>query len=154
MEFLLGGIKFLPLLFSILGFLVSYFFYVVAQNLVTKFFVYSMSFFHPLYVFFNQKWLFDIFYNLRCIVSFVNVCYNFFFKTIDRGFVELLGPLGLSRVFYKLSRSLSIFQTGFLYHYVFFTIFSIIALIVFHSLFFIPFHYVLLVLIFLFCSLF
>lgn len=43
----------------------------------------------------------------------------FTFKTIDRGLVEVYGPLGLVRFFNILMQKFSNLQTGYIHHYVF-----------------------------------
>jgi hypothetical protein len=44
--------------------------------------------------------------------------FNIFFLKIDRGFLELLGPLGFTRLLYNLSLIyINIFQNGYLKYY-------------------------------------
>jgi len=48
------------------------------------------------------------------------------FKTFDRGFIELLGPYGISNSFLTISRKLQIIQTGQLTHYTFLIFFGLL----------------------------
>lgn len=45
--------------------------------------------------------------------------YNLFVKSIDKGFLEFLGPLGLVYFFKNASFRASSFQSGLIYHYAF-----------------------------------
>jgi hypothetical protein len=45
--------------------------------------------------------------------------YNYSFKTLDRGVVEIFGPYGLTLLVGTLSREISRLQSGFIYHYAF-----------------------------------
>lgn len=51
--------------------------------------------------------------------NFLSLCYLLTFKVIDRGLVEVFGPLSLVRWVSKSSSVFSFFQTGFLYNYIF-----------------------------------
>jgi NADH-ubiquinone oxidoreductase chain 5 len=61
--------------------------------------------------------------------------YNISFKLIDRGLLEYVGPIGLINFIGKLSKKISFFQSGFIYHY---ALTMIIGLTSFIFLFFIP----------------
>ena len=54
--------------------------------------------------------------------------YNVFFKLLDKGFVELFGPKGLTNVIYILSLNLRKQQTGYIYQYICIMNLSIILL--------------------------
>gem|GEM_PF-2769849 len=57
------------------------------------------------------------------IVSFLlNFGYNISFKNIDRGFIELLGPYGISKIINNLSFKSTRIQTGQITHYTFFVV--------------------------------
>jgi NADH-ubiquinone oxidoreductase chain 5 len=45
--------------------------------------------------------------------------YHISFKLIDRGVIELVGPLGITRGLSQLTKKISQFQSGLIYHYVF-----------------------------------
>ena len=79
-----------------------------------------MSFFgRKLYNFLNKKWFFDKIYAEFIVQSFLTFSYHISYKIIDRGIIEVLGPMGLSNLVSKKAHSLHKLQTGFLYHYAF-----------------------------------
>jgi len=49
-----------------------------------------------------------------------NYFYTIFFLIIDRGLLEIMGPTGLTVFFNKTFNKISLFSTGFLYHYAFY----------------------------------
>jgi len=46
--------------------------------------------------------------------------YTITYKIVDRGIIEVFGPMGLSSVITKKALYLSNLRTGYLYHYTFF----------------------------------
>jgi hypothetical protein len=50
---------------------------------------------------------------------FFTVSYTITYKTIDRGIIEIFGPMGLSAIMTKKALFISKLQTGYLYHYTF-----------------------------------
>lgn len=50
--------------------------------------------------YFNRRFFFDTFYNYFVSLPLLLLSYHFAYKTLDRGYLEALGPLGLLRVFY------------------------------------------------------
>jgi NADH-ubiquinone oxidoreductase chain 5 len=131
-EFLTYHIKLIPLIFSMLG---IYFANKIYSN---KFNINSLNWFKNIYYFysfFSKKWYFDniyFYYIIRIILGFG---YNISFKLIDRGLLEYVGPIGLINFIGKLSKKISFFQSGFIYHY---ALTMIIGLTSFIFLFFIP----------------
>ena len=69
------------------------------------------------YNFLNKKWFFDKIYTEYIIQVLLNFSYRVSYKIIDRGIIEVLGPMGLSRIIYKQAFSINNMQTGYLYHY-------------------------------------
>lgn len=64
--------------------------------------------------------------------GFISVAYTVFVKSIDKGILEFLGPLGLMNFFRSASSKLSRFQSGLIYHYAFvFLIGLVVALSLF-----------------------
>jgi hypothetical protein len=47
------------------------------------------------------------------------------FKLIDRGLLEILGPLGFVRFFSNIIKKISQLQSGLIYHYIFMMILGI-----------------------------
>ena len=75
-----------------------------------------------LYTLLNSKYYFDVIYNNYVIKSGIKLGYNIS-KQIDRGAIELLGPHGISKVLYSLSKNISSLDTGIITTYaLYFTI--------------------------------
>ena len=51
------------------------------------------------------------------------------FRLLDKGFIELIGPLGLTEKLNALSKIVSSFQTGLIYHYTFIILIGVITYI-------------------------
>lgn len=120
-EFMPFPIKLLPLYFSFLG----SFFIIYNNYLLLNFNYYKiMLIFKNYYIFLIKKWYFDIIYNKFIILNVLSLGF-FTFKTIDRGIVEIYGPLGLVKLFNILMQKFNNLQTGFIHHYVFVMVNSI-----------------------------
>lgn len=95
-EFLPTSIKLLPVFFSMFGAFLSFFLYnlffaglcIIQQKSIIKNF----------YIFFNKKWFFDQVYYSFLTKKVLVFGYEISFKLIDRGFIELFGPLGIVRI--------------------------------------------------------
>jgi NADH-ubiquinone oxidoreductase chain 5 len=124
-EFLDYYFKLIPLVFSIFGMVTSLLIYFIFYN--STLLIVTNDLLRSLYFFFVKKWYFDLIYNNIFVFNFLSLCYNLTFKTIDRGLVEVFGPLSLVRLIGKSSAILSFFQTGFLYNYIFIVLLGIIV---------------------------
>jgi len=97
--------KLLPFFFTICGVLISLFFYISSSLIYTHFkFITNKSipFSYEIQNFFNKKWFFDRIYNEFLNLSVFQLSYNQLYFRIDKGFIEFLGPYGLSSlVYYK-----------------------------------------------------
>ena len=122
-EFLPFYIKLIPVIFSITGGLVSYIFYQWIQNYINLNTLYKN--YYSIYHFLSKKWYFDEFYNRIISKSILHFSYHISFKTLDRGVIELIGPLGIVYLIKKLSLNISKAQTGLIYHYIFVMILGI-----------------------------
>lgn len=78
-----------------------------------------LRFFKNFYLFLNKKWYFDFFYNNVVARGALYFGYDIVYKTLDRGFIEILGPLSSVRLLSFLSRDFHKYQTGNLLDYVF-----------------------------------
>lgn len=126
-EFLPILIKLIPVLFSLSGaFLAILLNYNYAIFLV---YLKKSKIGNFLYSFFNQKWFFEKLYNLYFIKPMFHFSYIIPFRLLDKGFIELYGPQGLTIKLNNLSKSLSSFQTGLIYHYTFIILVGIIVYI-------------------------
>lgn len=137
-EFLPLSIKNIPLVLSFLGI-----FFAINLNKLVKIF-YQEIFFncnykyfkleYPQYIvnyiwFFNHKWYFDFIYNYYIGYSIWQYSYQYFYKLVDKGFIEIIGPYGLSALFYKLSFILGRKSLGYIYHLNCFLIISLVILL-------------------------
>ena len=144
-EFLPIFSKWIPFFFTLGGFLVASF-----LNLSGVQVIYYIKNFNFLFFIVNKKWFFDFFYNKFIVYSILNFGYTISYKNIDRGFLELIGPVGLTSIIKKSFSILNSLHTGQLTHYLFF-IFS--SFFLFSSMLFISNYYLFLIIIF-FISLF
>lgn len=117
----------MPLFFSFFGCLLSFVIY--RFSFFTLILVDRFSSLNWLYSFFNRKWYFDNVYNDFLMNSVVKSGYSVFVKSIDKGLLEFLGPLGLSFFFKDLSLKISNFQTGLVYHYAFMLLVGLLSLL-------------------------
>ena len=116
-EYIPQSIKFIPLIFSVLGAAIAYQINLSATGLQTTYFVKTSTLGRALYTFLNKRWLFDKVYNDFFVQKALSFGYEVSFKTLDKGIIEILGPYGISQTFQKLSRQMSKIQSGFVYHY-------------------------------------
>lgn len=116
-EFLPFYIKLIPFVFSLAG----------VGTAIALYNIYEIKFItlnsyknlYYFYSFFSKKWYFDVIYNYFIVHKILYFGYNISFKLIDRGFIELLGPLGITRLIAIISKQISSLQTGLIYHYAF-----------------------------------
>ena len=119
-EYIPQSIKFIPLIFSVLGAVIAY-----QVNLTFRGWAFGLTTYdlktslygRSLYTFLNKRWLFDKVYNDFVVQKALSFGYEVSFKTLDKGIIEILGPYGISQTFQKLSRQMSKIQSGFVYHY-------------------------------------
>jgi len=72
----------------------------------------------PLYSISKNKWYVDELYNIIFVISFFRIA-NFFWKKGDEKTIDGLGPNGISWLISKSSLYISMFQSGYLFHYAF-----------------------------------
>lgn len=113
-EFIPHFYKLLPVILSILGALCSFMLYVYGNTLLFKF---KFSFFgKKIYNFLNKKWFFDKVYNEFIAQSLFKFGYNVSYKIIDRGIIEMFGPMGLANAISNKAVFITKLQTNYLYH--------------------------------------
>nr|YP_011017768.1 NADH dehydrogenase subunit 5 [Polysiphonia morrowii]WQF69614.1 NADH dehydrogenase subunit 5 [Polysiphonia morrowii] len=122
-EFLETSLKWIPFFCTFLGFLIA-----TCLNLINVRFLNFLKTFHFLFFILNKKWYFDFLYNKILVYPLLNFGYLISYKNLDRGFIELIGPVGTSSIIKKSSIFLNRLQTGQLVHYIFY-IFSGLFLI-------------------------
>ena len=72
----------------------------------------------PLYSLSKNKWYVDELYHKVFVLTFFKLA-NFFWKRGDEKTIDALGPNGISWVISKSSSYVSLFQSGYLFHYAF-----------------------------------
>ena len=116
-EFIPHIYKILPVILSLLGASSSFFLYFLGSKLLVQLKM-SVSG-KKIYSFFNKKWFFDKIYNEYISQFFFTISYTVTYKIIDRGVIEIFGPIGLSSFITQKALYISKLQTGYLYHYTF-----------------------------------
>jgi len=114
-EFINQSMKLLPVIVSCIGSLLSFLLYTFSDKLLFQLKVSFLG--RKLYNFLNKKWFFDKVYNEYLTQVLLKFGYRVSYKIIDRGIIEILGPLGLSNVISAKSSFLYKLQSGFIYHY-------------------------------------
>jgi NADH-ubiquinone oxidoreductase chain 5 len=128
-EFLSPFIKIIPIIFSFFGaFFAIYLNYLFIYNLYA---FKTSTIGYYIYSFFSKKWYFDLIYNTFIVHNILKFGYNITFKALDRGLIELVGPLGIVRVVKEVIKKNSMFHSGFIYHYTFIIICGITLLLAF-----------------------
>ena len=77
---------------------------------------------------------FDNIYNTYIVNNILYFGYHISFKLVDRGILELFGPLGITRGLSVLTKKTSNLQSGLIYHYVFMMILGITFFILLFTL--------------------
>jgi len=125
-EWLPVTIKWLPFFISLSGILLA-----TLLNVFPIWF-YSICQYNKIIIFLgfilNKKWYLDKLNNSLIVKPLMNFGYFISFKNIDRGFVELAFPTGLSRVIPKWSKIIADLQSGQITHYIFFIVAGLLFL--------------------------
>ena len=90
--------------------------------------------FQPIYNLFFNKWYFDELYNYIFTKNFF-ILGNIFWKNGDTKLIDRLGPNGVSKVVNYASKTLSVLQSGYLYHYAFIMLFGLVLILTWFVLF-------------------
>jgi NADH-ubiquinone oxidoreductase chain 5 len=86
-----------------------------------------------IYTYLNNKWNFDQIYNAYIARPLLYVGNNITYKVLDRGWIEIIGPYGISKSLILITRNLSSLQSGALYNYAFTVFLSAILYLTFIS---------------------
>ena len=86
--------------------------------------------------FLTKKWYFDIVYNILSRI-FLKFIFNYLFFKGDRGFLELIGPLGITRLISKLKTIFIKYENNNLFQYFIILVISFLSCIIICILFFI-----------------
>lgn len=131
-EFVSFKVKLIPLIFSMSGVFLAIFIYSNTKRLINLNFYKKIYY---IYSFFSKKWYFDNIYVQYIVNTIFFFGYRISFKMVDRGFLELVGPLGIVKIISFISKKLSNLQSGYIYHY---ALTIILSLFFFMLLFVLP----------------
>lgn len=121
------GIKLLPLFGVILGATSFFVMYALFPMILVNMKLNSLG--RTLYRFFNQKFFFDNIYN-NFIITPALISGYIFHKLLDKGALELIGPLGLQQAFTNMSKKLVSLDTYSIPHVALYIIVNLCVLIV------------------------
>nr|WDA66139.1 NADH dehydrogenase subunit 5 [Phymatolithon calcareum] len=122
-EFLPIFVKWLPFILSLLGILLASILNILNYNHFK--FLKTQPTFYFLSFLISKKWYVDVLYNRCFIQPILKFGYLVSFKVLDRGFIELVGPYGLSRLVFIYSKKFVNLQTGQITHYLFFMVLGV-----------------------------
>lgn len=114
-EYIPQAQKMIPLVFTLAGALVAY-----AATFYWSRAIYAFkmtSFGRSLYTMASRRWFFDQVYNQFFAQKALDFGYHISWKTLDKGWFEVLGPYGIIHTFPKWSRRLGTLQSGLIPHY-------------------------------------
>jgi NADH-ubiquinone oxidoreductase chain 5 len=114
-EFINQIYKLLPVILSLTGASLAFGFYTFGANFLFKLKISKVG--KNFYNFLNKKWFFDKIINEHITQNFLKFGYRICYKIIDRGIIEVLGPLGLTKIILRKSKYLYYFQSGHIFHY-------------------------------------
>jgi NADH-ubiquinone oxidoreductase chain 5 len=113
-EFIDHIYKVLPVILSICGASSSFLLYTFGSKIIFQLKI--STFGKKIYNFLNKKWFFDKVYNEYISQFFFKFGYNVSYKIIDRGIIEMFGPMGLSQAISGKAFYVKKLQTNYLYH--------------------------------------
>lgn len=145
-EFLYTFFKLLPVLLSFFGLFSAFYLYFFKFKFLYNLKMSKYGLY--LYNFLNRKWYFDKLYYEFINQYILKIGYNFTYKHIDKGLIEMCGPYGFINIFSFLSQQIIAIQTGYIYHYSLMILISAILLIniIFLSLFIMSFQFIIILL--------
>ena len=126
-EFLPFYIKLIPVIFSLSGGISAFILYLLFKTSFNS--LLSWNYLQFIYHFLNKKWYIDNIYNKIIVKNILDFSYHISFKKIDRGLIEIVGPLGLVRFLQALILKIKTFQTGLIYNYAFLMLLGIICIL-------------------------
>jgi proton-translocating NADH-quinone oxidoreductase chain L len=150
-EFLPTFIKLLPVIFSFSGLFSAFYLYFFKFKFLYELKTSNLGLYF--YNFLNRKWYFDKIYYEFINQYMLKIGYNYSYKMIDKGLIEMFGPYGFVTIFSFLSQQFILLQTGYVYHYSLLILISTILSIsiLFFSLI-LPFNFTIIFLLFLIFS--
>jgi NADH-ubiquinone oxidoreductase chain 5 len=85
--------------------------------------------FYEIYKFLIHKWYFDFIQNDLIGHGVLYSSYHILFKILDKGFVELLGPAGITSTLFKMAGLVKKMQAGYIYEYTCCILFFVILML-------------------------
>nr|YP_009476712.1 NADH dehydrogenase subunit 5 [Proteomonas sulcata]AVM81205.1 NADH dehydrogenase subunit 5 [Proteomonas sulcata] len=114
-EFIPTSIKWLPVIFSLLGAILSIFLYHNCKQILYN--LTSISLFRYIYAFLNRRWLFDRLQNDFIGDSFLKIGYSITYKKLDKGIIEVIGPKGIINLTTNIGKQVISLQSGLIHQY-------------------------------------
>jgi NADH-quinone oxidoreductase subunit L len=117
-------VRFMPLIFALIGIAIAYVFYIADPRLPVR----LAAQFRFLYLFLLNKWYFDELYDWL----FVRTAFllgDGLWRSGDGTVIDGIGPNGVAAVTRDLARQASRLQTGYLYHYAFAMMIGLVAIV-------------------------
>ena len=133
-EFIPLVFKLFPLVLTLCGVLLAFFFY--ALNIELFFSIKKSSIYNFIYTFLLKKWYVDKLYNTLFSANILKFSHSYTYKIVDRGLLELVGPFTFFTSTYKISSLFNILQSGVIHIYIVFLFcfgFSILLTIFYSS---------------------
>lgn len=103
-----------PLFLSLAGTALALLVYSRFGEAISRFWLFS----RPLLSLLGKKWYFDSFYNRAFVLPALLSGYRVFFRILDKGFIERMGPTGAAPTVFAISKTAKSIQSGYLHTYV------------------------------------
>lgn len=116
-EFIDITYKWLPVIFSLTGAILAFILYNNMSRLLLNLKISTWG--QTLYVLLTNKWHINQIYNNYIGKPLLNMGHEITYKTLDRGYIELVGPLGIIKGVSELTKRTSSLQSGWIYNYAF-----------------------------------
>ena len=124
--------KLLPLFFTLAGAVVAYAMSFQWTKLIYKLKLTSLG--RGFYTMSSRRWFVDQVYNQFFAQKALDFGYTISWKSLDKGWFEILGPYGIIKTFPKWSRRLGTLQSGLIPHYAVFMVLGVTLAISFVAL--------------------
>ena len=124
--------KLLPLFFTLAGAVVAYAMSFQWTQLIYKLKLTSLG--RGFYTMSSRRWFVDQVYNQFFAQKALDFGYTISWKSLDKGWFEILGPYGIIETFPKWSRRLGTLQSGLIPHYAVFMVLGVTLAISFVAL--------------------
>lgn len=132
-EFIPLFYKLLPLILTISGALLAVYIYFL--GFFSFFQLKKQKSFLLFYTFLNRKWFFDKIINDFVVKSSLHFSFDFFYKDVDRGFIEKLGPFGFIATIKGIAYRIKSYQNGYIYNYILLFLFFVYIFVLFYIFF-------------------